>query len=181
MGGHWLEYAGSCIFVSMALITDADQPQLLIIHQLAGEIWPEVFASILSPEQITYMLNWMYSLPALELQMQEGHHFLLVKEGEDFVGYASYAIDPAHGIAWLHKIYLKADKRGAGLGKALIAEVIERTRNIGARVLHLNVNRHNPAVGFYQKLGFRIIRKEDKAIGQGFFMNDYVMELPLSR
>lgn len=175
------EYEGNCTFALMALITEADHSQLPVIHRLAREIWPGVFSSILSPEQIAYMLEWMYSLPALEAQVSQGHHFLLVKESVDFQGYASYSANPAEKITTLHKIYLRADARGTGLGRALITEVAELARNLESDVLQLNVNRYNPVVSFYEKLGFHIIKEEDNPIGQGFFMNDYVMELSLSK
>jgi hypothetical protein len=45
--------------------------------------------------------------------------------------------------------------------------------------LELNVNRHNPATVFYQKMGFEIVYSEDIDIGQGFWMNDYVMRKTL--
>jgi ribosomal protein S18 acetylase RimI-like enzyme len=41
------------------------------------------------------------------------------------------------------------------------------------------VNRHNRALHFYEKQGFKIIREEDIDIGSGYFMNDYVMELTI--
>ncbi|MGZ8545109.1 MAG: GNAT family N-acetyltransferase, partial [Flavisolibacter sp.] len=46
----------------------------------------------------------------------------------------------------------------------------------GATVLRLNVNRNNSARSFYEKLGFEMIGEEDIDIGNGYFMNDYVME-----
>ena len=32
------------------------------------------------------------------------------------------------------------------------------------------------SVAFYEKLGFQIIKEEDVDIGNGYFMNDYIME-----
>ena len=57
--------------------------------------------------------------------------------------------------------------------------IIEEIKKSGAKALQLNVNRYNSAVHFYEKQGFKIIREEDIDIGEGFFMNDYVMELKL--
>ena len=48
-----------------------------------------------------------------------------------------------------------------------------------ARSLLLNVNRHNKAISFYKKYGFDIIAEEDIDIGNGYYMNDYVMEKKL--
>lgn len=50
-----------------------------------------------------------------------------------------------------------------GLLKKHIFGIIERSR----------VN--NPAVGFYKKHGFFIGREIDNPIGDGFFMNDYIL------
>jgi len=42
------------------------------------------------------------------------------------------------------------------------------------------VNRYNKAKDFYEKAGFIIKETADIEIGGGFFMNDYVMELPIT-
>jgi ribosomal protein S18 acetylase RimI-like enzyme len=59
----------------------------------------------------------------------------------------------------------------------LLYHIIGEIKKTGATSLQLNVNRHNKALHFYEKQGFKIIRKEDINIGSGYFMNDYVMEL----
>jgi len=46
----------------------------------------------------------------------------------------------------------------------------------GASSLQLNVNRNNNAKVFYEKIGFAVIKEEDIDIGNGYLMNDYVME-----
>ncbi|MEI9808163.1 MAG: hypothetical protein WDO16_09960 [Bacteroidota bacterium] len=38
------------------------------------------------------------------------------------------------------------------------------------------MNRSNNAKLFYEKIGFIVIREEDIDIGNGYLMNDYVME-----
>jgi len=45
------------------------------------------------------------------------------------------------------------------------------------RAVVLNVNRFNPAVSFYEKYGFKIIKEEVIDIGNGYVMDDYVMEM----
>lgn len=45
--------------------------------------------------------------------------------------------------------------------------------------VELNVNRNNQAVGFYRHLGMEILRQGDFHIGNGFYMNDYIMGLNL--
>jgi ribosomal protein S18 acetylase RimI-like enzyme len=51
---------------------------------------------------------------------------------------------------------------------------------MGASILELNVNRSNNAVTFYQKFGFTTTSEVDLPIGEGYFMNDYVMQKSLA-
>ena len=46
--------------------------------------------------------------------------------------------------------------------------------------MELNVNRYNQAILFYQVQGFKIKEAVDISIGNGFFMNDYIMSKTLT-
>ena len=59
---------------------------------------------------------------------------------------------------------------------SLVEEVKRRLKMQGIHTLDLNVNRHNKAREFYEKLGFAVIQEEDVPIGP-YWMNDYVMRL----
>ena len=63
-----------------------------------------------------------------------------------------------------------------GYGKMgkIYEEEIKKTKE--RAIVQLNVNRHNNALNFYLKHGFSIIHEEDNDIGEGYFMNDYVMQ-----
>ncbi|MEY3062820.1 MAG: hypothetical protein RI994_2072, partial [Pseudomonadota bacterium] len=50
----------------------AQLDELPILENLARQIWPATYADIISQEQIDFMLNWMYSFPALRQQQEEG-------------------------------------------------------------------------------------------------------------
>ncbi len=166
------------------------------IKQLAENIWKVAYASILSPEQMDYMLELFYSESSLQKQMDDGHQFIIAKENallaelnghtatNGAVGFASYspksAGDPVAGkIYRLHKIYIDPEEQGKGIGKLLIGFIINDISFCDATDLELNVNRHNKAQDFYRKIGFKVIKEEDINIGNGYFMNDYVMNLTL--
>lgn len=43
----------------------------------------------------------------------------------------------------------------------------------------LNVNRNNRALHFYERMGMRKLREGDFPIGDGYYMNDYIMGLDI--
>jgi RsiW-degrading membrane proteinase PrsW (M82 family)/ribosomal protein S18 acetylase RimI-like enzyme len=159
----------------MLSVAKADAGEIELIRELSAEVWPATYAPILSGAQIDYMLDRMYSVEALEKQMQEGHEFLIVYNAGIPIGFASYS-ETEPGIFKLHKIYILTLHQGRGMGRFVIEQIIEMVKEKGCTALQLNVNRNNPAKSFYEKLGFVVIREEDIDIGGGYFMNDYVME-----
>lgn len=153
----------------------ASDEDILLVRELSLQVWPATYASILSREQIDYMMNLMYSEAALHQQMKDDHRFLIVYNAGIPIGFASYSqLEP--GVFKLHKIYIITLQQGRGTGRYVIDQIIERIREEGGTLLRLNVNRNNSAKDFYEKLGFVAVREEDLPIGNGYFMNDYVME-----
>jgi GNAT superfamily N-acetyltransferase len=168
----------------------ADLEDINTIGFLAQQIWPKAYQEILSPAQLRYMLNLFYSPVSLKRQMVEDKHtFLIAEEDEDPMGFASWSAIPGPGVGGsdavgtgvfkLHKLYVLPGRQGKGLGKAILEFILEGIRPQGATALRLNVNRHNKARQFYEKMGFSVIGEEDVDIGNGHFMNDYIMELPV--
>jgi len=152
---------------------------ILTIQALAHRTWPHTFGGILSAEQITYMLEWMYSPAALEDQMARGHQFFLAQTpGGEPLGYASWQ-DLGGARARLHKIYVVPEAQGTGAGRALMEAVETAARAAGCTALELNVNRENRAADFYERGGFQTVRTKDIDIGNGYWMNDWVMEKAL--
>lgn len=162
-------------------IRQLSKEELIKVQSIAHRTWPSTFANILSPEQIDYMLNWMYSLETLESLLDKGHTFLLAGDDGKELGFAGFELNYSEGPkAKLHKIYLLPEAQGKGAGKALILEVAERARKAGQKSLLLNVNKYNQkAIEFYNRIGFQEIYKEVIDIGNGYVMDDVVMELNL--
>ena len=164
----------------MILLRKAKEQDLPVIIDLAEQIWPDTYSAYLSEEQLRYMLNLMYSKAELLMQMRNGHTFLVASEEDKQVGFASFSItDHENQVYKLHKIYVLPTVHGKGVGKILMNEVVNLAKRNGGKMLQLNVNRNNKARYFYEKAGFNIKETVDLDIGNGFFMNDYVMELPL--
>lgn len=146
-----------------------------LIRDLAFKIWPVTYSSVVGMEQVNYMLGLLYSESRLAEDMQKGIEFVILYDGVQPIGFASIGmIEPQ--VYKLHKIYVLPSYQGKGAGKFIINELISTIKQKGATTLLLNVNRQNTAKGFYEKLGFTVIKEEDIDIGNGYFMNDYVME-----
>jgi ribosomal protein S18 acetylase RimI-like enzyme len=120
-------------------------------------------------------LNWMYSTETLSQQWQDGHEFYLISKDKTDVGFI--ALEQAGHELKVNKVYVLPEIQGSGAGKQLMGKAIERAKAKNCTHLFLQVNRANKAKFFYDKLGFTIRSEEDFDIGNGFFMNDYVMEL----
>ena len=163
----------------MITIKSAEVSDLQVIHQLAHDIWPSAYGDILSGSQLEYMLDKIYSLASLQDQLSIlKHQFIIVLEDEDPVGFASFSPHENNPVVYhLNKIYVLPRQQGKNIGKQVLDYVINEIKSAGATSLQLNVNRNNKALSFYEKQGFEIIREEDIDIGEGYFMNDYVMEL----
>jgi len=168
----------------MITITEATEQDLPIIRAIAYQTWPSTFGEILSPAQIDYMLNMMYSLDSLTAQIRDKNHvFLLAQEADsnEYLGFISYEFDYRNeSKTKIHKIYLLPASQGKGVGRLLIDKVetlaIERANSS----LSLNVNKYNKAIQFYERMGFATVDTETIDIGEGFLMDDYIMEKPLN-
>lgn len=150
--------------------------ELQMVQDLAYQIWPSTFATILTEKQIDYMLTWMYSLEKLKSCHAAGHVFYSVEWKGEAVGFFHLQKnEPETGDLRIHKLYLLPNLQGTGLGRKMINEIDGLGQKWGLNQLHLNVNRFNKATQFYLHLGFQIERSEDIDIGEGYLMEDYVL------
>ncbi len=165
----------------MILVSNAGEESISTIQHIAEITWKAAYTSILSPNQMKYMLDLFYSESSLQKQIKDGHRFIVAKEFETVIGFASYSLKSSEEskVYRLHKIYINPGQQGKGAGKILIDFIIQDIKPHNATGLELNVNRQNKALHFYQRRGFRIVKEEDFDIGEGYFMNDYVMILDL--
>ncbi|RZK37967.1 MAG: GNAT family N-acetyltransferase [Pedobacter sp.] len=161
----------------MITIRKAKEQDIEIIRSIAAATWPSTYLDIIGQNQIDYMLDKMYNKGELLKQLMEGHIFLIAEDNENQFGFAGYSIvDHEERIYKLHKLYVLPSAHGKGVGKLLINEVFNQVKDAGASALQLNVNKHNKAKDFYLKGGFIIKESVNLDIGEGYFMDDYVME-----
>lgn len=162
-------------------IVEATTDHIYNIQVLSNVIWPATFSNILSQEQISYMMDMMYSTSSLEKQMNElHHHYLLAEEDGEYLGYLSYELNyKGTPITKIHKIYVLPSIQGKGVGRLFIDAVSKLALKNNNTLLSLNVNRYNKAIDFYKRMGFDFFTSENIDIGNGFLMEDYVMNKDL--
>lgn len=149
-----------------------------ILTKLAEEIWWPTYKTIISEEQIAFMLGEMYSAEALTQQIQNRHQFLILEVDGIAKGFASFSKLDGHTYK-LQKLYLHPNQQGNGNGKLLISSVETEVLKLNGKTLILNVNRGNRAHLFYTKMGYKIVEEIDIVYHQ-FVLNDYVMIKNLS-
>ena len=154
--------------------------QLPIVIELTKKIWPVAYGEILSKAQLDYMIDTFYNVTALRKLMQNGHIFYLAQDDMDnYVGFVSYEINSESDKTKIHKIYVLPEIQGTGLGRQFFELVKEKAIENNQKAIFLNVNKYNNAIHFYTKLGFRKVKDEVIAIGNGYVMDDYVMEIKI--
>ena len=151
----------------------ATKQDIPLIAQLAGSIWKKHYISIITMQQIDYMLDKMYSSEKLFAEMSEGHIFTLVFEDVKPIGYISISTKNDENY-FLHKFYIENNNHRKGIGSQLFEYALNQLNN--PKKIQLTVNRQNfKAVNFYFKNGFVINEVVDFDIGNGYLMNDFVM------
>lgn len=142
---------------------------------MAAKVWPQTYTPILGEEQVQYMLGRFYAPAALAMQMVTDE-FIICHDDNGPVAFSSFAPLGDNGTWKLHKLYIVQDQQRRGTGSFMIEHITSYLTAKSAKQLILNVNRYNQkAINFYHKQGFTTLREEDIDIGNGYFMNDYVL------
>ncbi len=116
--------------------------------------------------------------PALRAYVEDfgrtGDVAVCAEEGGDVVGVAWARLMRGYGFAGDGvpelAVSVLPGHRGHGVGTALLSSLIERCSELGYPALSLSVQRSNPAVRLYERLGFREVSGDD---------GEAVMTLPL--
>ena len=152
-----------------------------VVARLARLIWHACFRDLITPAQIDYMLDRRYTGEAMAQAVASGQlTYLLLRVDGEPLAFAAHGPAEAPTEHKLQQLYVHPDWQGRGLGGRLMDHVEAHARRLGCRALVLTVNRGNHrARAAYEKRGFQIREAAMFDIGNGFVMDDYVMEKPL--
>lgn len=166
-------------------LTPVTDPDFAVLRELAGTIWRQHYAAIISLAQIDYMLAARFGDEALRGHIQAADRWLeLLRVSGTPVGYCGCELAGMDGngsevfpaAMKLGQLYVLESHRGMGLGRFMLRHIEQRARDLGRHVLWLQVNKKNTAsIAFYRAAGFEVAREAVFDIGGGFVMDDYVM------
>ncbi|HEX5743164.1 MAG TPA: GNAT family N-acetyltransferase [Flavobacteriaceae bacterium] len=145
------------------------------IATLAKLIWTEHYTTIIGEQQVAYMLDKFQSSSAIEEQVHQGNRYYIILHQEKDVAYFSYNIK--NGLLFLSKLYVLKECRGKGFAKKSLAFMEAQAKEFACNKILLTVNKYNTnSIKAYEKMGFKNIEAIVQDIGNGFIMDDYLME-----
>ena len=167
---------------SNSLITPStSEEHLAITATLAHKIWNQHYMPIIGKAQVDYMIDKFQNMKAFKKQIEDGYLYYLISKDDVYCGYLALVPDVPNEKLMISKIYIDADFRGSGLGLELLKFAEDEAVKLDLTVLWLTVNKNNSnSIEWYKKQGFRIVKPVQFDIGNGFIMDDFIMEKSLS-
>lgn len=158
-------------------ITTIKEEKFEELAEIADVIWHQCYRELLSGKQIDYMLGKFLSVEAFRRQAEEGYIYRGLFIDDELVGFTGS--QKQGDRIFLSKLYLLEKYHGLGLGKTMIDDCISLYPECS--FVYLTVNKYNSSYNMYRHLGFEVIDSVVTDIGEGFVMDDYVMQRHLMR
>ncbi|HBN85230.1 MAG TPA: GNAT family N-acetyltransferase [Clostridiales bacterium] len=160
-------------------VTKEDADALSI---LAQKIWKEHYTPLIGREQTEYMLEKFQSAEVITDSIQSGMKYYMAFCDDILSGYAAAKHVLEGNTVFLSKFYVESLHRGRGLSKKLLSKVQQFAQEFQSNSIWLTCNKHNSlSLNIYKKLGFEIIDQMETDIGEGYVMDDYMLEMKLNR
>lgn len=148
------------------------------VAALARTIWLAHYTSIITTEQIEYMLADRFTAANLRRYLEADDRWMDVLDSRgELVGYCSYALTNRPSEMKIEQVYVLPRLHGQGHGKRMLEHMERRALEERCNVLMLQVNKRNErAIDVYRRGGFTVREAVVVDIGRGFVMDDYIME-----
>lgn len=143
------------------------------VESLARTIWNQHYTPIIGKDQVDYMLDKFQSKTAVKNDINNGYTYYLTYLDNKPQGYCAVKIDAG---VFLSKFYVLQEARGKGIGKALLRSVKDYGSQYDAKRIWLTCNKYNPTLDIYKNLGYEVTDSIVTDIGNGYVMDDYVLE-----
>lgn len=157
--------------ITIQKVNLADIPTLA---EVANGIWHEYFTPIIGLQQVEYMVEKFQSVNGITKQLDDGYEYYFAIHNGEIAGY--FGVQPQDDSLFLSKLYLKKDYRGKGISSQMFEYIKDMANKNGKSKITLTVNRHNHhTIEVYKHFGFDIVKEQKADIGNGFYMDDYIM------
>lgn len=159
----------------LRIINVTNMELIYSLSAVADDIWHQHFTPIIGEKQVDYMLEKFLSPDALVEQINSGYEYFLLSYDYTFAGFVG--IHEENDALFLSKFYIHQDFRGKKMGSYMFQKLIEICKMRNLKKIWLTCNKHNDVtLAIYDHLGFKIVREEVTDIGNGFVMDDYILE-----
>jgi diamine N-acetyltransferase len=163
--------------IQLLPVTTAEQ--VANVARMAHEVWNEYYVPIIGQAQVDYMVARFQTAEAMQSQIDSGYEYFQIRQSGESIGYAAVRHDAPETRLFISKLYVLAAHRQSGAGRKTLAFIEQMARDRAATHLWLTVNKGNPSVRAYERLGFVIAEALVMDIGGGYVMDDYRMEKPV--
>ena len=145
------------------------------VYAVAEPIWEQHYTPIIGADQVEYMVEKFLSPDAIVEQINSGYEYFLFSYDYTFAGFS--AIEERGEDLFLSKLYVDQEFRGKGIGKYMFQKFVEIAKMRNLKKIWLTCNRNNTnSLAFYEHIGFKKVREEVTDIGNGFVMDDFILE-----
>lgn len=165
--------------VQFRQVFETETEEIARLSGKAQTIVKEHYDPIIGEAQNDYMIEMFQSPAGITKQIKEGQSYYEVLQEGEIAGFI--AMYPKEGKMYLNKFYLEKERRGMGCGRKMMNFVCTQAKKQGFDKVFLNVNKYNQSsIDYYKHMGFYLLREEKNPIGNGYYMDDYVLEKDIS-
>lgn len=164
--------------MALSFIPVTSTEDIKALASMADDIWHEYWPGKLSYEQVDYMVDRFQSKRVLTEDINNnGYEYWFLENAGRRVGYTGGRAEPETNRFFISKIYLYDSYRGQGLGSQTLKFYEQLCQERGLETLYLTVNKYNDlGINAYKARGYVISDSVVTSIGEGFVMDDYIME-----
>ena len=135
--------------------TEEDLPDILAIYNDVIATSTAVFSE--EPVTLEDRRGWFVA------RTEQGYPVLVSRDAQGVAGFGSFGDFrswPGYRFTVEHSVHVRTDRRGQGIGTALVAALVERARALGKHAVIAGVDAGNTAsLRMHERLGFVVVAR----------------------
>ena len=155
--------------------TAKSDDEIMGISGCAYITWHDTYDKLLPNGQVDYMIKKYQSFDAIKRDISEnGYIYYAVMSESKVIAFSG--VKPESDKLFISKIYVMPKYQRQGIASKIFKNLVS---DFGTKynTFYLTVNKNNEkAIQTYKSFGFEIINSVTTDIGNGYVMDDYIME-----